>query len=370
VATELKAALRGFAGVYEITDTLGSRQNEITLEMLPAAETLDLRSQDLARQVRQAFYGEEAQRIQRGRDDIRVMVRYPQDQRRSIAHLQSMRIRTPAGDEVPLGEVAKINFGEGLASIGRCDRKRIADVTALLQRDIVSNPEEIMTKLETGLLAELPHRYPGLAWSRGGGMEDQQRVLRELTIGFVVALFAMYALMAIAFKSYIQPVVIAIAIPFGFVGAVGGHILLGETFSIISFLGLVALAGVVVNDSIVLVDAVNRHLREGFSVNRAVRVSCCSRFRAIMLTSLTTFLGLTPLMSETSFQARFIIPMAVALAFGVAFASLITLTLVPAVYMIVEDLLALVRLCLGTGNEDEPSKDDNPADEPTVEYAA
>ncbi|NLS98113.1 MAG: efflux RND transporter permease subunit [Planctomycetaceae bacterium] len=367
---ELKRELHGFAGVYEIADTLGSRQNEITLEMLPGSEPLGLRVQDLARQVRQAFYGEEAQRIQRGRDDIRVMVRYPEDQRRSIADLQNMRIRTPAGDEVPLGEVARINFGQGLASIGRCDRKRIADVTALLNRDIVSNPEEIMAALEAGPLASLPKRFPGLTWSRGGGMEDQQRVIRELAIGFAIALFGMYALMAIAFKSYLQPVIIAIAIPFGFVGAVGGHILLGETFSIISFLGLVALAGVVVNDSIVLVDAVNRNVREGMKTGQAVRLSCRSRFRPILLTSVTTFLGLMPLISETSFQAKFIIPMAVALAFGVAFATCITLSLVPAVYMIVEDFLALVGLSDGTGNEDQAAKGRKSADEPSVEYAA
>lgn len=367
---ELKDELHAFAGVYEIADTLGTHQNEITLEMLPGSEPLGLRVQDLARQVRQAFYGEEAQRIQRGRDDIRVMVRYPEDQRRSIADLQNMRIRTPAGDEVPLGEVARVNFGQGLASIGRCDRKRIADVTALLNRDIVSNPEEIMAALEAGPLASLPKRFPGLTWSRGGGMEDQQRVINELAIGFAIALFGMYALMAIAFKSYIQPVIIAIAIPFGFVGAVGGHILLGETFSIISFLGLVALAGVVVNDSIVLVDAVNRNVREGMKTGQAVRLSCRSRFRPILLTSVTTFLGLMPLISETSFQAKFIIPMAVALAFGVAFATCITLSLVPAVYMIVEDFLALVGLSGGTSNEDHAAKDRKPADEPSVEYAA
>jgi multidrug efflux pump subunit AcrB len=369
-AGELKAALHGFAGVYEIADTLGSRQHEISLDLLPAAETLNLRKVDLARQVRQAFYGEEAQRIQRGRDDIRVMVRYPRDQRRSIADLQNMRIRTPAGDEVPFSEVARVEHGEGLATIRRAERKRMADVTALLQRDIVSNPDGIMKDLEAGLLAELPERYPGMTWSLEGGMKGQQRVLKELKIGFVVALFAMYALMAIAFKSYIQPLLIAAAIPFGFVGAVVGHILLGETVSIISFLGLVALAGVVVNDSLVLVDAINRYVREGVAIGQAVRAAARRRFRAILLTSLTTFLGLTPMMAETSFQARFMVPMAVALAFGVAFATLITLTLVPALYMILEDLRWLAGLCVPKSEEDDLPEDDEPSDEDTVEYAA
>lgn len=337
-AADLKEVLTRYSGVFEIRDTLGTPQQEITLDIKPEAEALGLRGLDLARQVRQAFYGEEAQRIQRGRDEIRVMVRYPPEQRRSVSDLNNMRIRTPAGAEVPLSEVARVRFGEGPAAIRRSERRRIADVTAQLQRKVVDNPDGIMAELESGLLAELPDHYPGMTWSREGGMKDKQRVLKELAIGFALALFAMYALMAIAFKSYIQPLLIAIAIPFGFVGAVGGHFLLGETFSMISFLGLVALAGVVVNDSLVLIDTINRLVREGASVLEAVRRGAQQRFRAILLTSMTTFVGLTPLMLETSFQAQFIVPMAVALAFGVAFATLITLTLVPALYVVLDDL--------------------------------
>ncbi len=376
---ELKKALAGFAGVYEISDTLGSRQQEITLAIRPEAEPLGLRSQDLARQVRQAFYGEEAQRIQRGRDDIRVMVRYPLSGRRSIADLRNMRIRTPQGSEVPLGEVAEIAFGEGSATIRRSDRKRIADVTALLQRDVVDNPDGIMEELQAGFLASLPDRYSGMKWTPEGGMKDQKRVLTELGIGFGVAMFGMYALMAIAFKSYLQPLVIASAIPFGFVGAVLGHVITGQTFSIISFLGLVALAGVVVNDNLVLIDTANRMIREGKAVGDAVREACPQRFRAILLTSVTTFLGLTPLMLETSLQAKFIVPMAVALAFGVAFATLITLSLVPCLLLILEDLRWIPRGAFSSGGarldrqdgggQDEPGPDDesvpawHPADE-------
>jgi multidrug efflux pump subunit AcrB len=343
-ARDLKQALGGYAGMYEINDTLGTRQPEITLQMKPAAETLGLRRQDLARQVRQAFYGEEAQRVQRGRDDIRVMVRYPLDQRRSIADLRNMRVRTVAGDEVPLTEVAEIEFGQGMAAIRRSERKRVVDVTAMLQREVVDNPDGIMQQLEAGILAELPQRYPGLTWSVEGGMKDQRRVMKELGIGFVVAVFAMYAMMAIAFNSYVQPLLIAAAIPFGFVGAVAGHALLDETVSIISFLGLVALAGVVVNDSLVLVDATNRITGRGTPIHDAVRTAAQMRFRAILLSSLTTFVGLTPMMLETSVQARFIVPMAVALAFGVAFATLITLTLIPALYLMIDDLKRLPRL--------------------------
>ena len=346
-ASDLKEALRGYNGAYEISDTLGSRRQEVTLAIKPSAETLGLRSADLGRQVRQAFYGEEAQRIQRGRDDIRVMVRYPESQRASLADLENMRIRTQSGDEVPLCEVADIQYGEGLASINRSNRRRVCDVTAMLDRQVIDNADRIMGQLEAGVLANIQKRYPGLSWSPEGGMKTQKRVLTELGIGFVVALFAMYALMAIAFGSYIQPLLIAAAIPFGFVGAVGGHVLLGETFNIVSFLGLVALAGVVVNDSLVLVDYVNRLVRGGMSVREAVPQACQHRFRAILLTSLTTFFGLTPLMAETSVQARFIIPMAVTLAYGVAFATLITLTLVPSLYLMIDDAQRLWRALTG-----------------------
>jgi multidrug efflux pump subunit AcrB len=390
-AQHLKQALRAYAGVYEISDTLGTRQPEITLRMKPAAETLGLRGRDLARQVRQAFYGEEAQRVQRGRDEIRVMVRYPLDQRRSIADLNNLRVRTPSGDEVPLAEVAQIEFGRGMAAIRRSGRKRVVDVTAMLDRAVIDNPDGIMVQLQAngeepegfftrlssgfakehedreqakkGLLAVLPERYPGLSWSLEGGMKDQQRVMKELGIGFVVALFAMYAMMAIAFNSYIQPLLVAAAIPFGFVGAVAGHAILGETVSIISFLGLVALAGVVVNDSLVLIDAINRITRQGRPIHQAVRTAAQLRFRAILLTSLTTFLGLTPMMLETSMQARFIIPMAVALAFGVAFATLITLTLVPALYVMIEDAKRLVRLLRRPWQDRD--QDSDPRAEPT-----
>ena len=336
-AGELKKELTRFAGVYEISDTLGSRKPEITLAIKPHAEALGLRAVDLARQVRQAFYGEEAQRIQRGRDDVRVIVRYPPDERRSVADLENVRIRTAAGDEVPLGEVAEVEHAMGVPPIRRVDRNRVIDVTAMLDRAVVSNPDGIMADLKADFLPGLLQRYPGIAWSIEGGMEDQQRVIGELTTGFALAMFAMYALMAIAFKSYLQPMLIMLVIPFGLIGAVGGHILTHQVFSIISFLGVVALAGVVVNDSIVLIDAINHFVREGVPVGESVRMAARRRFRAILLTSLTTFLGLTPLMLETSVQAQFIVPMGVALAFGVAFSTVVTLILIPALYLMLED---------------------------------
>jgi multidrug efflux pump subunit AcrB len=284
------------------------------------------------------------------------MVRYPYDDRRSLADLENLRIRTAQGDEVPLGEVAEVIQGRGPALIRRSDRQRVVDVTAMLDRAIVDNPDEIMKELKAGFLANLPRRYSGMSWSKEGGMKDQARVMGELVTGFVMALFAMYALMAIAFGSYIQPLLVAIAIPFGFVGAAVGHFLMGYALSIISFLGLVALAGVVVNDSLVLIDAINRLKRNAaMPIDRAVRAAARSRFRAIMLTSLTTFVGLTPLMWETSVQARFLIPMALALAYGVLFATLVTLLLVPSLYMIVEDGKRIIGWVVWTFAPEETS---------------
>jgi multidrug efflux pump subunit AcrB len=240
-------------------------------------------------------------------------------------------------------------------------------VTANLQRDAVDGPDGIMAKLNTGLLAEL--KIAGIESSPEGGMKDQKRVMDELITGFIVALFAMYALMAIAFKSYIQPALIAAAIPFGFVGAVAGHIFLNQIFSIVSVLGLVALAGVVVNDSLVLIDAINRLVRRGKPIGEAVRIGAQQRFRAILLTSLTTFLGLTPMMLETSVQAKFIIPMAIALAFGVAFATVITLALVPALYLMIEDGRRVFRW-LGRLGSASGAQAESPSDAESFDAAA
>ncbi len=365
-ADELKKTLAGYDGVHEISDTLGSQKQEITLAIRPDAEALGLRANDLARQVRQAFYGEEVQRVQRGRDEVRVFVRYPPDQRRSVGGLNNMRIRTAAGDEVPLGAVAKVAYGRGVAMIRRVDRRRVVDVTAKLDRTVLDNPEGIMrdvTKPQAGLMPALMKRFPDLTWTREGGMKEQARVLRELGIASIVALFAMYALMAIASKSYVQPVMIMLVIPFGMIGAVGGHIIAGVVISIISFLGIAALAGVVVNDSIVLIDAINTYTRhEGLSVDDAVRAAAVRRFRAILLTSLTTFLGLTPLMLETSVQAQFIIPMAVTLGFGVAFATTVTLTLIPSLYLMLEDARHLAHRIGAwvSPGEESPHQPDGP----------
>ncbi len=335
-ATTLKERLAQYAGVYDITDSFREGKQELKLGIKPAAETLGLSLQDLARQVRQAFYGEEAQRIQRGRDDVRVMVRYPESARRSLGDLERMRIRTPDGQEVPFSQVAVVEPGRGFASIKRVDRRREVSVTADLDAS-QTTAGQVVADLETSVLPEILAGHPGVLYSFEGEQSEQRDAMGGLYLGFSIAMLVIYALLAVPLKSYIQPFVIMSAIPFGFVGATWGHVIMGLDLSLLSMFGLVALTGVVVNDSLVLVDFINRHRAEGGTVLEAVRKAGTGRFRAILLTSLTTFFGLFPLIMETSRQAQFLIPMAVSLAFGVVFSTFITLMIVPSLYLIAED---------------------------------
>jgi len=338
VADQLKTKLRGYEGVYEISDSFRAGKEEIKLDIKPAAELLGLTLNDLARQVRQAFYGEEAQRIQRGRDDVRVMVRYPEDRRRSISDLENMRIRTPDGAEVPFSEVASVEVGRGFASIRRVERQRAVSVTAVVQPGQGATPDEILAKLDATVMPELLADHPRVRYSFEGQKAEQRDTIGGLIKGFALALLMIFVLLAIPLRSYAQPLLIMAAIPFGFVGAVWGHVITGFDLTILSMFGLVALTGVVVNDSLVMVDFINRRRRTNDELLQAVRMAGVARFRPILLTSLTTFAGLSPLMLERSMQARFLIPMAITLAFGVVFATFITLMLVPSGYMILEDL--------------------------------
>ncbi|MCY4602273.1 MAG: efflux RND transporter permease subunit [Acidobacteria bacterium] len=341
-ADRLKQRLRSYEGVYDVTDSFLAGKDEIKLGITPAAESLGLTLQDLGRQVRQAFYGEETQRIQRGRDDIRVMVRYPADERRSLGDLEGMRIRTPDGGEVPFGHVAVVEPGQGFASIKRVDRNRAINVLASIDTTATS-AAAVNGDLAENVLPALLAEYPGVRYAFEGVEAEQRDAVGGLQIGFTLAMFAIFALLAIPLKSYIQPLIIMSAIPFGFVGAIWGHILMGENISMMSTMGIVALSGVVVNDSLVLVDFVNRHRRTGASLMEAVQEAGAARFRPILLTSLTTFAGLAPLLFEQSTQADFLKPMAISLAFGVIFATFITLVLVPTSYMILEDIKWVAR---------------------------
>ncbi len=339
-ATNLKAQLVQYGGVSDITDSLREGKKEVKLKVLPAAETLGVTLFDLSRQVRQAFYGEEAQRIQRGPEEVKVMVRYPTKERRSLNSLEQMRVRNPEGDEIPFSMVAVSELGRGPESINRVDRQRAVTITANVD-ETRNNANEIIADLQMDYLPRLSQEYIGLKYSFEGEQKNQREMLLSLREGFTVAILLIFALLAIPLRSYIQPLIIMSVIPFGFVGAIIGHLIMGIDLTIISLFGIVALAGVVVNDSLVLVNHINRRRKEGCLLQDSVRDAGQSRFRPILLTSVTTFLGLTPLIIEKSIQAQFLIPMAVSLAFGVLFATVIVLLLLPASYLIMEDVLSL-----------------------------
>ena len=340
VAEELKVDLAALPGIYDVSDSFRGGKQEIKLEILPSAEALGLTLGELARQVRQAFYGEEAQRIQRGRNEVKVMVRYPESDRRTLYTLEQMRIRTPQGAEVPFSQVARASLGRGYATINRSNRNRVVTVMADLDTNVTTTGD-VLAAMKAGPLPRILAEHHGVEWSVEGQSAELREAMTALGKLAVVALLVIYALMAIPFKSYIQPAIVMTAIPFGIIGAVLGHILMGHDLSVLSMVGVVALTGVVVNDSLVLVEFINRAVKKNGNLHEAVREAGVQRFRPILLTSLTTFAGLTPLMFETSVQAQFLIPMAITLAFGVIFSTAITLVFVPASYLVLEDIKAL-----------------------------
>ena len=339
-AEAIKRKLSEYEGLFAISDNYSTGKREVKLKIKPSAEVLGLSQIDLARQVRQAFYGEEAQRVQRGRDDIRVMVRYPKEQRRSLNALETMRIRTPVGTEVPFSQVAEAEFSRGSAVITRIDRRRAINITSDANKD-VADLTAIKLDLRNNFMPQLMERYPDISWSFEGEARDEAESLSSLAQSTAVVLCVMYALMAIPFRSYIQPLIIMSVIPFGLVGAILGHFFFLRPFSILSLIGCLALTGVIVNDSLVLVDYINRQRQAGKRLLEAVWEAGAARFRPILLTSLTTFAGLAPILFEGSLQAQFLIPMATSLAFGVLFATAITLLLVPCFYLILEDILRM-----------------------------
>ena len=345
VAEITKAHLAGYPGVIEVTDTYRGGKPEINLSLTSEGEALGLTLQDLGRQVRQGFFGEEAQRIQRGRDEVRVMVRYPRQDRRTVAALEQMRVRTPTGDEVPFSTVAVGSLGRGPTSITRVDRRRSVNVQAEVDEAITSGGA-VSSAMEVEFLPQLAAQYPGLAYSFEGDEADFAESIDGLARGLAAALFVMFAMLAIPLRSYVKPAIIISSIPFGMVGAIWGHWLLGMDVSFLSLCGMVALAGIVVNDGLVLVSFIEGFRREQGNLREAVVLAGQARFRAIVLTSLTTAAGVTPLMLEKSIQAQFLIPMAVALSSGVLFATVVTLVMVPTLYLVLEDLRAVARWLL------------------------
>jgi multidrug efflux pump subunit AcrB len=346
-ALDLKQSLREYPGAQDITDSYRTGKQELRLSITPEAEAVGLTLSDLGRQVRQAFYGEEAQRIQRGRDELKVMVRLPRVDRRSLAGLESMRIRTPGGGEIPFTTAANVELARGPASIRRTDRQRVVNVLADVDLG-KGDTAPILADLENRVLPDLSLRYPGVRYGFVGEQQEQRESIGGLARGFTIALIVIYGLLAIPFRSYVQPLIVMSAIPFGLIGAAWGHVLMGQTMTILSAFGIVALTGIVVNDSLVLVDFINRSYRSGTPLAEALREAGAARFRPILLTSLTTFVGLLPLLLEKSLQAQFLIPMAISIAFGVLFSTFIVLLLVPALYHILEDLKGLGKRWLGT----------------------
>eukprot|EP01093_Parvamoeba_rugata_P001799 TRINITY_DN122_c0_g1_i12.p1 TRINITY_DN122_c0_g1~~TRINITY_DN122_c0_g1_i12.p1 ORF type:complete len:1052 (-),score=251.79 TRINITY_DN122_c0_g1_i12:5405-8560(-) len=337
VSDELKSMLSGYDGVTDINDTFSGGSEEIQLALKPQADALGITLQQLGQQVRFGFYGAEVQRIQRDDEEIKVMVRYPKEERSSIEHLENMRIRAPNGQEIPFQQVATFTVGEGFDSIIRVDGSRSVTVTAVVDKALM-DPSEITGEVIDSVMPDLLARYPKVDFQLQGNAKEQADAMVSLAKGLLFALFAIYALLAIPLKSYSQPLIIMSVIPFGIVGAIIGHLVLGVAVSVLSICGIIALSGVVVNDSLIMVDFVNRARQEGHSLMRAAINAGTQRFRAIILTSLTTFMGLMPIVFERSLQAQIVIPMAISLAFGILFATVITLLLVPALYLILDDL--------------------------------
>jgi multidrug efflux pump subunit AcrB len=349
-AEMLKAELSRYDGVFDIADSFRAGKQEIKLSLLPEARNLGLTLADLANQVRAAFYGAEVQRIQRGQDEVKVMVRYPESERASIGNLEDMYIRTPDGSEVPFYSVAHFELDRGYSTIRRTDGRRVINVTADVDRGTVP-PEVVLSSIGDTVLPSLRAKYPRLDISLAGEQEERAKAMLGLGAGAVLSLIIIYALLAIPLKSYIQPLVIMSVIPFGAVGAIFGHWVMGVDLMFFSALGIVALSGVVVNASLVLVDYVNRQRRANADVDEALVTACSERFRPIVLTSVTTFVGLIPLMSSYTPNTAPFIPMAISLAYGVLFATFITLIYVPVLYRIAEDVFGWDRVAQGMAHD-------------------
>jgi len=338
---EIEELLKSYEGIAEAWSDAGGSREELLVTIRPEGEALGLTQRDLARQVRGAFFGEQAQRVQRDRDDIRVMVRLPLARRQSLSTLDDLRIRTPSGGEAPFHTVASATFSRAPSSIWRIDGAQVTSIYATPVDetvDVVSISRNLTPRLNN-----IVNQHSDQSWRYSGYVAEHEQTRKRTIYGAVALFFALYALLAIPFRSLYQPFFVMLAVPFGAIGALFGHILLGITPSYLSVFGILALAGVVVNDSLVMVDFINRKIRAGEDLFESVIHSGSRRFRPIVLTSVTTFAGLLPILLDRSLQAQFLIPMAASLAFGILFATAITLYLIPSSYLVAEDIRALLR---------------------------
>jgi len=344
-ALEVQNKLAGVNGLFDIRDTYSEGKRELKIRLKDNARGLGIDAALLGTQVRNAFFGAEVQRVQRDSEDVKIMVRYPRQERESLHNLETMRIVAPSGARIPISEVAEIEMGTGYPTITRLDRKRSINIQADSDKAVIST-DEASRIVYKELLPEILKDYPGVKSELGGEAKDLQEAMPAMIGGTLIVLALIYMLLAVPFKSYTQPFIVISVIPFAAAGAIAGH-LYGpsgpQDLSILSFVGMIAMAGVVVNDSLVLVERINSLKASGMSLQDAVRVGGMQRFRAILLTSVTTFVGLVPILQETSLQAQFLIPMATSLAFGVAFATFVTLILAPCVYLMLEDVKSVIK---------------------------
>ncbi|UCF31546.1 MAG: efflux RND transporter permease subunit [bacterium] len=335
-STELAEELLHYSVVKDIDDGYSPGKEQLDFSLTPEGKALGLTAQEVARQIRSAFYGSRVLRQQRGRNELTVTVRLPRDERTSEYNLQEMMVKTPTGVFVPLREVVEIHRGRAFTTIVRRAGRRVVQVTADINDR--SRAGEVESALRDEEMPKLMASFPGLQYSFEGRAADTRESMSSLKIGFTMAILMIFTMLAIPFRSYIQPLIVMTSIPFGIIGAVIGHMIMGYSLSVVSMFGIVALSGVVVNDSLILIDFANHRIRDrGMSVHDAVLDAAIQRFRPILLTTATTFGGLAPMMFERALQARFMIPMAISLGYGILFATVITLVLVPSLYMVVED---------------------------------
>jgi multidrug efflux pump subunit AcrB len=343
-ALELRLALLNYEGVNDVRDTFDAGGPELDIRVTPEGEALGLGQVELARQVRQAFFGAEVQRLQRGRHEVRVYVRLPAEHRNSPDALHSLWIDVPARGKIPFDVVGEAVARTGVSEINRYNRQRVVNVIADVDKAVIE-PGEVNSEITRDLLPPILERHPGISYRMAGQAEEQEKSAGSLGLGFVAVLVMIYAALAVPLRSYGLPVIIMTVIPFGLVGAVLGHLIVGSDVSILSTIGMIGLTGIVVNDSLVLVDHINHRLRDrGEFWKDAVINGAVRRFRPVVLTSVTTFLGLLPIQLESSIQAEFVKPMAISVGFGVLFATFVTLVLVPVLYYVGRDFKAMLGL--------------------------
>ncbi len=325
----MEEGLRSITGVYDIRNDYDAGKKELKISLKDEARRYGVTLESLALQVRGAFFGDEALRVQRGRDEVRVFVRLPEDERRYVSDLYDYRIRTPDGSFIPIGQVADIEEGLSPSTINRRNGRRIITVTANVNESVITG-QDANTYLKQTIIPKIEQELPGVTFAYGGEQREQAEVGEVLGRNFLIALFVIYALLAIPFRSYLQPLIIMFAIPFGLFGAVVGHMILGINLGLLSIFGLVGVSGVVINGALVQVDFANEERRNGTDPRQCWVNAGKSRFRPIFLTALTTFLGIAPIILEQSTQAQFLIPMAASIAFGVLFATVLQMMLIPA----------------------------------------